>query len=150
MTIAPELPPADTAEEESPDQAAARELAEVNAALNPCQVCGVNQHEGPEGDAHTFEHCWKCGYRPKQGVAAHVALASPGLTPDALKSHLDKFKSDLLGDIRDALGTGQAPSVTFSDQGQAQSAAEVLEQVAPAPAPAPAAAPPPPAPPAST
>ena len=57
-----------------PDAIYNREGEEFNA-LDPCPACDSRPHDAPEGvrsdgKPHwSFEHCWKCGYRPGTNVA---------------------------------------------------------------------------------
>jgi hypothetical protein len=84
--------------EETPDP-----LAHLADHFSPCKVCGKNWYEGPEADTHVFHHCWKCGCRPGQQVAAGVMLARPGLSSAEIQAELTAFKTEVVGEIRDLL-----------------------------------------------
>jgi hypothetical protein len=113
-----ELPAAvPEAEEDDGADALERQTREVHEALNPCRVCQVNQDEGPQGASHVFEHCWHCGYRPRNPVPAGVAISQPGLTQSQLQGHLDDMKSGILHDLAELLGKGGDPAgVTIDAQ----------------------------------
>lgn len=80
-------------------------------ALNPCGVCGVNQHEGPEGTAWHTNHtqaltCWKCGYRPGQAIPANIALQGPAIDNARVERLMGELKTsvaaEIIGELRSA------------------------------------------------
>ena len=101
-------------EEEAPPVPTEEELqAQAWASLNPCQLCGAQQHDAPEKDARVALHCWRCGFRPGQAVAAHLVrpqqLDVAGLVAELRKGVVE--------DVMAALKAGQTPTVTFTPTG---------------------------------
>lgn len=103
-------------------------------ALNPCEVCGSHQHEGPEGTSwhgrhEDALHCWKCGYRPGQVVAPGVAF-SPGMDERSAARILGQFKTDVVSSILDEFRkAGMLPAADVS----AAADAAVARAIAPPP-----------------
>jgi len=67
----------------------------VFAQINPCPVCGRNQHEAPEGDARTALHCFRCGYAPGQRVNATL------ISPQQLDTQhlLEQLRAGVVSDL---------------------------------------------------
>lgn len=110
-------------------------------AINPCPICEAHQVDAPEREGRTALHCWQCGYRPGQTVGMDVVR--PAMSADAINAALATLRSQVVGDILEALSkSGQLPTVDIVPPAGVVDATTGAPPPAPAPAPA---APPPPA-----
>jgi len=123
---------------------AEREAEARFEALNPCGVCGMSQHEGPEGTSwHGGDHtaalsCWKCGYRPGQAVPAGIAMGGPAIDEARVTRLMGELKEGVANEIieqlrtagvlpKDAVPAGEDPE-TLRAQIRAEIEAELAAQ----------------------
>ncbi len=102
-----EAPPAEDTEPEE-DTTVVNGLSQDHFdALNPCAVCGVMSHEGPEREYHSgFGHCWKCGYRPGVQMPPALPQARTGLTGAQIEALTNDLRRGVVEDILAALKGG--------------------------------------------
>ena len=118
------LTPASTIDTEAaPELTDEDKDAADRAEINPCPVCGKHQHQGPEKDAWTALHCWKCGYRPRQRVTANLVSARPV----DLEKVVAELKAGVVEDILAALHQGTVPTVTIQPNDTVTPTEEVVQ-----------------------
>lgn len=99
------------AEEVDQAELDAQAKAERMEELNPCRICGSMQNAGPEREAHVFEHCWKCGFRPFQTVPAGTAMAGAMAAPNAaaMERAMGELRKGIVADVLAAIAAGAKP-----------------------------------------
>jgi hypothetical protein len=113
-----------------PDQVKASGAVYANAddphaanrrALSPCPVCGVNAHEGPEGESWVqFPHCWSCGFNHLQPAAPQLAGAAPAMPQAAVAAAAQAIADQ----VREMLGLGAGERLVGFGQAPAHAAVE--------------------------
>ena len=99
------------------DPTAAEDAARQSVAdeLSPCRVCGVNAHEGPEGEVWSgVTHCWKCGYRPGVTPTAGVVMHQTGLSTAQQDRLVTELRKGVVQDLLDAIRSGQVTADDLS------------------------------------
>lgn len=113
MALTETTAPAAQVPEQTASEARTAEMAQQWADINPCPVCGNNQDEGPEKETRTALHCWSCGFRPGQSVAAGT-IAPVQNTAKLIADAVAEMRAGVAEDILAALKSGQVPNVTIT------------------------------------